>query len=170
MEEEISDSISPRAASWLGAAAFVAAAVWLTHEYTRRSRELEKVQAYNAALRAQVERLRNEIQDLRNLAVGLQSDPFCIERRARETFGLMRPGERPYAPVKVVFQKPPAHKPAPKPTLSNKMCELLTIGGGRFYENRFLALTIIFGLMGLLLMLPGSKRTKGRGTKTSVGA
>ena len=53
-------------------------------------KELEGVQAENAELRRDVDRLRTEVKDLRD-------DPEAVERIAREQLGLVRKSE-------VVFQ------------------------------------------------------------------
>ena len=55
---------------------------------------LEEIEEANASLRSDISGMRREI-------TGLESDPFAIEKVAREAYGYMRPGERVYRIITV---------------------------------------------------------------------
>ncbi|MBL8912801.1 MAG: septum formation initiator family protein [Archangium sp.] len=54
--------------------------------YARLKRDLDSLQDRNAKLEAENQRLKREVQRVR-------SEPAALERAARESLGLVRPGE-----------------------------------------------------------------------------
>lgn len=83
------------AASLVGVAALIALAVWLTTdpEQARRGQrlagQLEALENMNRELEEQVVRLKREIADL-------TANGEAIDRYARGSLGMVRPGERVY--------------------------------------------------------------------------
>jgi len=164
MEEELTSPPGHRSSTFLGAIAFIAAAVWLANEYTDRSRERERICAYNRGLELEAARLRQQAQDAKAMAVALRDDPFLIEQRMRRTFGLVRPGDIEYKPVKVEFKRAASlTAERASSSLRSKICALLAINGKGLHHGRFVVLSCIFGMMGLVLMtMKGQKAKPGR--------
>ena len=130
--------------------ALVGATVVLCRAYAHRARELDGARAYNAGLAAKLGRLRQDCRMLKALGVALRHDPVCIERRMRQTFGVIRPGEKTYAPVKVTFKR--AESPPPAAGGRSRLCQLLSPTRGDSQGDRSLLLTAVFGLMGVMLL------------------
>ena len=152
MEKEIGKRSGSFGVSFAWALMFTAAALGLCATIVRRGNRLEQVRAHNAALSAKLGRLKQECSALERMAVALREEPVAVEREMRQTFGLVRDGEKTYSRVKVSFQRP-ARKRQPEPGIeqnTRRLMQALHMDSGDF---RFAALSLIVGAMALVMFL-----------------
>ena len=80
-------------ARWLALVVLVCAGVFAWHGGIFSTAAYRAVERQEVASRAQAERLQREVDSLARFADSLEHVPAVQERVARETFGMLRPGE-----------------------------------------------------------------------------
>ncbi len=134
-------------------------AVWLNTVITRRSLRLERAQAHNDTLAAELAHLTSQCESLKATKAALREDPVAVEREIRTVFGMVRAGEQTYTPINVSIRQMEQRQLA-QCGIEQRLGRMLRLWRTDPASFRYYSLAVLLTAMTVVLLMPVLRGTK----------